>query len=345
MIIVNARFLTQKVTGVQRFSIEISKILKKKYGTKIQFVSSPGIIHKELAKRLDAKVIGINKSHIWEQVDLFIYLIRMGSPLLLSFGFTGPLFYKNQIISIHDVAFKLYRNTFSFSFGLVYNYIVPRVAKKCRHIFTVSHSAKAELKQEFSICDSKISVIYNGISSIFKKTEIPKLKKPDKKYILTVSSHHPRKNYDRLIQAFQNLNDDSVDLYIIGNFSKHFTIKNNYSQIKNVKFLTDVDDRNLLYYYNNAELFIFPSLYEGFGIPAIEAMSQQIVCVLSDIPIFREIGDESVVYINPLSTKSITRGIKLGLRVNREKINYPKLDLFDWEKSGEKVISILKNYI
>lgn len=344
MIIVNARFLTQPITGVQRFSIEISKELKKNFQDKIQFVSSPGIIHKDLAKTLDVKVIGINRSHIWEQLDLFIYLLKMDSPLLLSLGFTGPLFYKNQIISIHDVAFKVYRKTFSFSFGLVYNYVVPRVAKKCKHIFTVSYSAKKELISEFEINESKITVIYNGISSIFKESKNLLFNKPEKKYILTVSSHHPRKNFKRLIQAFQKLNNDSIDLYIIGNFSKHFANDENDKTYKNVKFLQNIDDQQLLGYYKNAELFVFPSLYEGFGIPVVEAMSQNLTCVISDIPVFKEIGDSSIIYVDPLDVNSIVEGLKKGLSSTTRK-KYKKLQQFSWEKSSEVMKDVLDRFM
>lgn len=345
MIIVNARFLTQPTTGVQRFAIEISKLLKLKFQNKIRFVTCPGIIHQHIADDLEAEVIGINKSHIWEQVDLYFYLLKNGSPLLLSLGFTGPLFYKNQIVSIHDVAFKLYKKTFSKSFSLVYNYVVPRVAKTCLHVITVSHSAKNELIREFDIPESKILVVYNGISSIFTKTEKNKFKKTTKPYILTVSSHHPRKNYKRLIEAFRKLDNNALDLYVIGNFIDHFANRKDYKEEGNVKFLTRVSDEQLLAYYQNAELFVFPSLYEGFGIPVIEAMSQNLTCVISDIPVFREIGDESVIYVDPLSVESITLGLKKGLSLSTKHVNYPNLDKFSWQKSAELVSDLLIKFL
>jgi len=345
MIIVNARFLTQPITGVQRFAIEISRLLKLRFQGDIRFITCPGIIHQKIAKELDAEVVGVNKSHVWEQVDLYLYLLRNGSPLLLSLGFTGPLLYKNQIVSIHDVAFKLYKDTFSKSFSSVYNFVVPRVAKRCLHIITVSHSAKHELVKEFDLPESKIQVVYNGISSVFRKNKKVIFKKPAKPYILTVSSHHPRKNYKRLIQAFEHLKVKDVDLYVIGNFINHFAHKKDYQENSNVKFLTNVSDEELLGYYQNAELFVFPSLYEGFGIPVIEAMSQHLRCVISDIPVFREIGDESVIYIDPLNVQSITDGIKKGLLNPTKTQHYPKLEKFNWENSAESVSNLLNNYL
>lgn len=344
MIVINARFLTQPTTGVQRFAIEISKILKQKLKDEVCFVTCPGVIHKNLAKELDAITIGINKSHLWEQVDLYLYLLKKGKPLLVSFGYTGPLFYKNQIVSIHDVAFKLYKSSFSKSFTFMYNFLVPKIGKRCLHVFTVSYTAKDELCRELNLQPHKISVIYNGISKIFKTTKKVELKNLSKPYILTVSSHHPRKNYKRLIQAFKKLNDKSIDLYVVGNIIKHFSYENDYEQVENIKYLTNVSDEELLVYYQNAELFVFPSLYEGFGIPVIEAMSQNLPCVISDIPVFREIGDDTVIYVNPKSINSISNGIKKSLESSKHNNQHPKLKKFNWEFSADKVIRVINRF-
>lgn len=348
LIIINARFLTQPKTGVQRFAIEISKILKFKLGDRVQFVTHPGIIHSDLAKELNAKVIGINKSHLWEQLDLYLFLLKKGSPLLISFGYTGPFFYHNQIISVHDMAFKYYKETFSKSFAFTYNFLVPRIARKCLHVFTVSRSAKSEISKELNLPDSKITVIYNGLSEVFKKSSKSKFEKEFKeRYILTVSSHHQRKNYGRLVEAFAKINDSDIYLYVVGNKIPHFSEnsinkKNNLN--KRIKILYNIDDVQLNEYYENAELFVFPSLYEGFGIPAIEAMSKGCLCVLSDIPVFREIGDDSVIYVDPLDVSSIRSGIEKGLERNSSKIVYEKLSEFSWTKSTNMVLDLIKRY-
>lgn len=347
MIVVNARFLTQNITGVQRFAIEISKILKTRLGSKILFVTHPGIIHNELAKELDAKVIGISKSHLWEQVDLYLFLLRNHKPLLLSLGYTGPLFYKNQIVSIHDMAFKFYSTTFSKSFAFIYNFLVPKVATRSLHVFTVSHAAKDEICKALNLQTSKVTVIYNGLSEFFRpqKNDITEIS-PKKDFILAVSSHHPRKNYKRLVEAFCNLKDDKVELYIVGNIVNHFTndFKNDKLAKNRIHFLTNVSDTELVKYYEEASLFVFPSTYEGFGIPLIEAMSYNLPCVISDIPVFREIGDESVIYVNPKSVRSITEGIEKGLALKTQKVEYPKLENFTWHKSAEKVLKVLKHF-
>src|ERR1022692_771063 len=106
MIIVNARFLTQKVTGVQRFAIEISKILHK-LNDQIVFVTPFNIVDQNLANDLGAIVIGKNKGTIWDQVDLRYYLILKHNPLLINFCNTGMIFYNKQIVTIHDMSYKV----------------------------------------------------------------------------------------------------------------------------------------------------------------------------------------------------------------------------------------------
>ena len=151
MLTVNSRFLTQNITGVQRFAIEISKQLKKLLNSKIQFVAPKNIIHKDLAEELDVKVIGYNTGHLWEQIDLPLYLSSIGKPLLLNLSNTAPLFYKNKIVTIHDVAFKRFPQTYSFKFRMFYNLLIPIILKNSKHILTVSEFSKNEINKIYGI--------------------------------------------------------------------------------------------------------------------------------------------------------------------------------------------------
>ena len=115
-IFVNARFLTQHMTGVQRYAVEICLELKRMMGDDIEFVSPCNIIQKKYAEMLNVRIIGRHKGHIWEQIDLPSYLRKNDNPLLLNLCNTAPLFYKNKIVTVHDVAFMPYPQTFSKSF-------------------------------------------------------------------------------------------------------------------------------------------------------------------------------------------------------------------------------------
>jgi len=198
MIVVNARFLTQRVTGVQRFAIEISKILHK-LNRQIVFVTPPGILDQDLAKELGAIVIGKNNGTIWEQVDLRNYLTLNQKPLLINFCNTGLLFYNRQIVTIHDMSYKVNPKWFSKKFYLWYNFLIPHIAKRSLKILTVSNSSKNDIIKYLKIRPEKISVIYN---SYYLNTNNNFEKIVGDKYLLTVSSFDPRKNLNNLVKAF-----------------------------------------------------------------------------------------------------------------------------------------------
>uniref|UniRef100_UPI0040497599 glycosyltransferase n=1 Tax=Flavobacterium sp. TaxID=239 RepID=UPI0040497599 len=160
LIIINCRFLSQTISGVQRFAIEMCLELKKK-NLNIIFVSPRNIIHHDLAEQLDVKSIGKLKGHFWEQVTLRDYVTK-NDGLLLSFCNTGPLFLKNQIITIHDLCFMTHPHWFSKSFTIVYNFLIPKIVKKSKHIITVSETSKNEISEKLKINPEKISVIYNA---------------------------------------------------------------------------------------------------------------------------------------------------------------------------------------
>lgn len=342
-IIINARFLTQPITGVQRFAVEISKELKKS-NLPIIFLTPKNIIHHDLAKELDAEVLGRLKGHLWEQLELQKYVLK-NNAFLISFCNTGPLFVKNQIVTIHDLCFKIHPEWFSKSFSIFYNFLIPRLVKVSKAIITVSEVSKNELVEELGVPDDKITVVYNAVASVFDKQNVSNINSVNKplteNYILSVSSHHPRKNFERLVEAFKLIENDNLKLCIIGNVSKNFKSTKNIDE-ENIVFLENISDETLVSYYKYARLFVFPSLYEGFGIPIIEAASMGTAVCVSDIPVFKEICGENAVYFDPYDLLSIKNGILEGL--NNTHTVLPEVDFskFNWETSALKVIDLIK---
>lgn len=348
MIVINARFLTQPISGVQRFAIEISKEIKKS-GLPVVFVAPKNIIHHDLANELEVNLIGFFEGHLWEQISLQNYVLT-NKALLISLCNTGPLFVKNQIITIHDLCFKVHPEWFSRTFSLFYNFLIPRISYNSLHIITVSESSKSEIVTLLKIREEKISVIYNAVAPIF--CNVPSKNSYDSnlfknKYVLTVSSHHPRKNFKRLIEAFNLIEDEDLYLYIIGNVNKHFENNPiNEKSNKRINLLENISDKDLVNFYKNAELFVYPSLYEGFGIPIIEALSQKIPVCVSNIDVFKEVCGEDAVYFEPTSISSIKIAIMNCLK-NPNLLNRKESGLlleYSWKSSAEKLIAIIKHF-
>lgn len=308
MIAVNARFLTQDITGVQRFGIEISLRLKEMLGDEVVFLTPLNIVQTAYAQRLNAKVIGVHKGHVWEQWDLLRFLKKNGSPLLLCLCNTAPLYYRNKIITIHDVAFKAYPQTFNKAFLYTYKFLFPRIIKSALKVITVSQFSKEEIFKYYKTEKQKIIVVHSAVADIFHAEEVADLKKD--KYFLAVSSLNYRKNFIAILKAFDIFEKRHPDvfLYIIGDLSndnfKNIDISR-YKSNSRIKFLGRVSDEQLVKYYSNALAFVFTSIYEGFGLPPLEAQTCGCPVLVSDIPPQHEIIGESGVFCNPYRPQNI----------------------------------------
>lgn len=346
-IYVNARFLTQSITGVQRFAIEVSLELKKKLKDDIIFLTPKNIEQKSIKDNLDAVVIGNNTGHLWEQIDLPNYLKRVNSPLLLNFGNTAPFFYNNNITTIHDLTFEVYPEMFSFAFRSFYRFLIPRLYKKSRSVLTVSEFTKNEMLKIYGNVGQDIHVIYNGISNVFK----PKIVESNETFILAVSSLNKRKNFSNLLKAFNKLKElPNTKLYLIGEINRNFTDQGLLELIdsnNNIKFLGRVSDEKLVELYSSADLFIFPSIYEGFGIPPLEAQSCGCPVVASNVTSIPEVCGDSVTYFNPYDINEIKDSLlktlsSLDKKDELRTRGFENIKRFSWEISAKKIIDIVE---
>ena len=198
MIVINARFLTQKTTGVQRYAIEICKRLPKSIkGKQVIFAAPKGnLINRAELGALNIEQFGDFNGNLWEQISLVRFLKKNNMPILLNFGGIGPVYYKKKITYIHDLAFKYYPETFSYFFQKAYNLFVPISAKNSLQIVTVSNYVKNDIENSFNMKD--IEVVYCAQSNSFINLNLKR-----EKLILAVSSIDPRKNFNRLINAYQ----------------------------------------------------------------------------------------------------------------------------------------------
>lgn len=350
MIYVNARFLTQNITGVQRYAIEISRQLKKLYCENIAFVCPSDIVSKDIAKELDAKVIGSHHGHIWEQFDLPLYLNRKESPLLLNLCNLAPILYHNKVTTLHDITFIKYPHTFSTVFVAFYRFMIPLVLRTSKHIFTVSEFSKKEIFDYYRVNINKLTVVYNAVSGCFRKLNDEKLSQ--KKYFMAVSSVKENKNFIYILDAFMKLTEKnpSVELFVIGDLkSKSFQTLDvsRYSNNQQIKFLGRISDEELIKYYSNATAFIFPSLYEGFGIPPLEAQACGCPAICANASCLPEIFGDSVMYCNPHDVSSLLKA--MGEIISDEKkrsslvrLGLKNIERYSWRQSAKKMQSVLE---
>jgi glycosyltransferase involved in cell wall biosynthesis len=351
MIAVNARFLTQPLTGVQRFALEISRTLKEISGEEnIQFFAPKNIQLYSEANELNVQIIGSHTGHLWEQLDLPRHLKTLGNPILLNFCNTAPIFYKNKLSTLHDITYIRYPQTFSKSFRYFYQVMMPLVLKTSKHIFTVSEFSKKEISEYYHTTKEKISVVYNAVGKTFHPQIDEDLKKEN--YLLAVSSIKENKNFKMILNAFEEASKqiDNLKLFIAGDLKN-----NNFSNINlnafvnnpRIKLLGRISDTELIKYYSNAIAFLFPSLYEGFGIPVLEAQACGCPVIASNAASMPEVLKDSAILVNPLSLENFVQAIynvvhNIEYRKQLIESGFQNQSHFSWKQSGLKFFQICK---
>ena len=260
--------------------------------------------------------------------------------------FNLPLYNSSKfksLMTIHDIRGAY--SEYSFFGKLIYKFILKYAIKNSNQIITVSEFMKNDILKHYK--NVNIKVIYNGISlENFKRLPkedeekiIKKIKIPEN-FILSVGHFEKRKNFLKLIDAFYKLNHNhkNLKLILVGNDSddkKRITNKINQLNLEKSVFLFEgLNDAEVKIIYRKAKLFVFPSLYEGFGIPILEAMISGCPMILSKIDVFTEITQNKYPYFNPLDTNSISECIEKYLNNSKDRnksINYGLNRVIDFE--------------
>ncbi|WP_417612799.1 glycosyltransferase [Owenweeksia hongkongensis] len=297
-IFINGRFRSQTMSGVQRFADEVSQYLLNPEKNFTLIVSTKS---ENSPSQTSVSWFG---SHgvIWEQVVLPIYLRLLGSPLLLNFCNSAPLLYKNQIVTIHDLAFVKSPSWFSERFVKWYSYLIPKIAKRSRHILTVSDFSKTEIVKELNIPKEKISVCYNGVPTFLKGKSVEP-NHIDGDYVLTVGSISERKNQAVILEAFLEKDDSNLKLVVAGGvneevFGSQQGLLDKVKEAPNIIFIEHPTDDQLEALYKHSVFTIYLPHYEGFGLPVLESLACGTPVLVSDIAVFRELFSPYVEFHN-----------------------------------------------
>jgi glycosyltransferase involved in cell wall biosynthesis len=277
----------------------------------------------------------------------------------------APLFSPSKlVVTVHDCVHLLFPQEDSSKFQTYRSYLrTKKVVQKAQHVFAVSKSTKQDLLNIYNLPESKISVVHNALDERFTFRHTPEerkhvleryqLKDP---FILYSGKIRAHKNLHRLIEAFAVLKSDLADdekyrnlkLIIIGDeLSKHqylrLTVIRSGAQ-QDVRFFGFVPYPILRVFYQCASLFAFPSLYEGFGLPPLEAMANRTPVIASNTSSLPEVLDEAALLVNPENVFDIARGMKLLLfdEVLRQKLiqkGIEQVARFSWKLAAQKVVA------
>ncbi len=217
------------------------------------------------------------------------------------------------IATIHDLIFLKHKDQYPFTDRQIYQLKTKYAANHAHKIIAVSQQTKNDLIELYGINENKIEVIYPLVDSAFQSSDIGH-QTSQSKYILNVGSFFPRKNQRALIQAFDLIkNKVEEDLLLVGGAGNtkaeiEALIANKNLQSR-VKILSNVLNQDLPSLYKSASAFVFPSLYEGFGMPIVEALFSQVPVIATKGGCFEEAGGKNSLYINPTSPEEIAEAI------------------------------------
>ncbi|GAB6011245.1 glycosyltransferase family 4 protein [Viscerimonas tarda] len=253
---------------------------------------------------------------------------------------------KPMVMTFHDMNFSTYfRNDAMVA-------IQKKSIKRADKIIAISENTKKDLVEMWNIDPDKISVIYHGIDKR-EYENLPLGRIVDKPYILNVGMRPEYKNFKRLVQSFSLLNKSYPDLMLICT-SLPFSVEElglfrEYNISNNVRHFSATETQ-LGQLYRDAEIFVFPSVYEGFGMPLLEAMVNSCPVVLSSASCFPEIAGEAGRYFNPYDVEDMYIAMKTvlestGLRAELVKKGLERVNLFSWEKTAEQHLEVYNSLI
>lgn len=299
------------------------------------------------------RVIGPKK--LWTQFRLpfELYFGDNKPDVFFSPSHYGPRFSPMQnAISIMDLSYVHYSGLFNKSDLYQLTSWTRYSAKKANKIFTISLASKNDIIREYKLPEDRVVVTYPGV----KKTLLMRKDKFNFDYILFVGTLQPRKNIVRLVDAFSRIapKHPNLKLLIVGKkgwlYDEILKAPAKYNVESDVKFLDFVEDSKMQNLYKDALCFVLPSLYEGFGLPVLEAMKSGCPVLLSDISSLPEAGGDAALYFKPEDPQDIANKIDKvisdpKLRESMVKKGYSQVKKFSWEKTAKETLKVLEGMV
>jgi len=333
-IYINGKFLCQKATGVQKFALGISLAIQKKH-PEIIVIMPKGNYN---SYGLSVKKSGWGQGFFWEQIYLPLFLLFHSGYLLVNLCNTAPLFFKRQIVTIHDLAFLKNKEWFSKTFRIWYKFLIPRLCKRSRLIITVSEFIKNEIIDEYKIPKKKIIIVPNGIPEI----EFDEQRPFPFRYLLLTGIYNPRKNASFVISQLSEIKKKNFHIVGVGADTSIYG-NTEFPPDENLHLLNYVDDNQYFTLMKHADALVFPSVYEGFGIPILEALIIESQVIAPDISVYMESFVDLPIYYKKDDANSFLDSLN---QINVKKPSINELshlkNKYNFGKSAEILLDMIK---
>ncbi|MQR99851.1 glycosyltransferase family 4 protein [Gluconobacter aidae] len=301
----NGRFSVQSLSGVQRFATEITRALSEIWPTdlpqpELLTPRGPSFSSTPVDIGFPVRPCGYFQGQLWEQIDL---PKAAGPGLLVNLGNTGPLILparnSRQIVVIHDAGVFSTPKSYSRQFRVYYKILHRLLTIGKTRIVTVSNFARNDIASHLRIDPARISVITEGSEHATRipadRTVLERHGLEAGKYVLAVGNMAPHKDFAALEHLAATLPERGIKLVISGGMNKR-VFEADIPDLRQATYVGRVTDEELHALYSDAVCFVFPSIYEGFGLPPIEAMEAGCPVVARDIPVLHEICGQAARY-------------------------------------------------
>jgi len=336
VIVCNTRILNSPRTGVGRYTTELLKRLPT-----VRTVRPPALLK---------TFVG----HAWEQVVLPFHA---RGELLWSPAGTGPIGVDNQVITVHDIAPLEYPEGYSPAFRQWYEFLWRRLLPRVRAIITVSEFNRRRLVERLGLASDKIHVTHLGVdhSYFYRRTaeEIDAVRRKHglpETFVLFVGSLSARKNIRRLIEAWRHVRHADAHLVLAGGLGSIGLAGGELPDLPpRTIVIGRVDDDDLPALFSAATLFVYPSVYEGFGLPPLEAMACGTPCLVSDVTSIPEVAGPAARQVDAFSVPGLTRALDElladgGVLQSMRETGLKHVKRFTWDATAVQTSEILRRY-
>lgn len=356
-----SRAFTKQRTGIEEYSYQVIRHLRKELQSEEVFlyIKKNHKIDFDLPDKWKIKTIKF--PYFWTQIGLSLELLFHPVDILFVPAHVVPAIHpQNTIVTIHGLEYEFFPEGYSFWARLYMRWSIKLSCKWAKKIIAVSENTKKDLIKLYKVAENKIEVVYEGMDlaqNAKRKTQNDSVKlKVEKPYLLFVGRLEKRKNVEEIIEAYKILKEKyniPHSLMLAGKPGFGFEIIklkiDNLLKIVNCKLkiiqLGYVDETSKQELLSNADVFLFPTFYEGFGLPILEAQSLGVPVVTSNISSLPEVGGNSVLYADPYKPESIAEAIfrlieDQNLKNDIIKKGFENTKRFSWEKCADEIAKL-----